>query len=259
MLAQKYLLLLLYISMLGIYYNFKTYYKNQTYNSIPNINNNIPNKNQRLNTYRTGNSRGFYVSSGRPRRTHNTVPPYPKFQLLQSNILFNSTMFFLGEYNYFTNDARMKEVKHAMRETAKFNPRGHFIVLVSETDQNILHTKLLHDIKHISYEVYYTAEILYGTLFEIGNHYVGVKFAGSADDIYPPVNFNCSFRNPRTMYALSRRDSESESCTRFSGQGSFDGFMFEHVNKQAISDLKFSRAYYGCENVAAHVLEQRFV
>ncbi len=86
-----------------------------------------------------------------------------------------------------------------------------------------------------------------------------MQFAGSADDIYPPINFKCSFRNPRTMYALSRRDSAAESCTRFSGQGSFDGFMFEHVSRAAIANLKFSRAYFGCENVAAHVLEQKCV
>ena len=181
-----------------------------------------------------------------------------KLRLIKSNLNRTSNMYFISELNYVHDDGRNNEAIKAISLTAEANPLSRIILVVSTKNETLLENYLYRHLQNISYDVYFCEEVLYGTLLELGNKYPGMKFAGSADDYYPTINFTCSWSikenniESRVVYALSRLDPPTkQTCSDMMNQGSFDSLLFNYVPESVLKNLRFSRSYFGCENVAA--------
>lgn len=74
-----------------------------------------------------------------------SLPPYPKFRFLQSNLFRNSTMYFIGEI-YSQNPERLAELKLAVTLTSNANPQSRYVMVVSEHNFTLIRDKLLEGI-----------------------------------------------------------------------------------------------------------------
>lgn len=229
-----------------------------------------------LSTESTGGNQSdgvFATRSSRKRRRKRTgkkiAPPVPelvyakeyqKLRLLKSNLNRTSDIYFISEVNYFTDEVRNSEVMTAISLSVEANPQSRMLLVVSTKNETLLENFVYRYLQNISYDIYFCEEVLYGTLLELGNMYPGMKFAGSADDYYPFINFTCSWSFKENnevnansiVYALSRLDpATKQTCSSMMVQGSFDGLLFNYVPESVLKNLRFSRSYFGCENVAA--------
>jgi hypothetical protein len=207
-----------------------------------------------------------------PRRNASCISILPLFQdypsvnrpilLLENACTQVSGLSFqilvLGEFDYDLNRSavRVGEILNAMRLSQRDNPQLLHVIGIPNPDLSLDIFQGLH------VHIWYYPEFLYGTLFQIADMYSAdlIKIPTSLDNHFPPIAFNCSFgSNYNKAFTISRAEGNdpAKNCNWYAGQGSFDGIMYKgKMPIQVYKLLRFSRAYWGCENLAAWVLQQ---
>ena len=167
----------------------------------------------------------------------------------------------IAEVNFEFASPRMEEILEAFRLSLNSNPTMQYIFAVRDLST----IKKMQGSLTFAHEVWHCTDVLYGTLYDIGNNYPGIKIASSADDWFPPVNFNCSFltedKSNGIAYLLSREENTQYShttipCEQYAYGGSWDGVMFDVIPPHLLLKMRFPRTYWGCENLGAWVLKE---
>ena len=173
------------------------------------------------------------------------------------------TLTIIGELNVDFSTPRALEIIRAISLTKESNPEVHYAFAFGNLSAA---GDISQAFPHVSHDLWYCPEVLYGTLYDIGNQYTGAKIASSIDNWFPPFNLTCSFLDETTQqpraYLLSRESTSeltdmetTKPCNFYMSVGSWDGILFDHIPPALLPAMRFSRSYWGSENVAGWVLK----
>lgn len=184
-----------------------------------------------------------------------------------------SSVKMVGQLDYDVDEPFFtRYIQNSIRRTIMANPTFNYVIL-SES----LH--VLSSLKAFTFgvptDLWHCCSVTYDTPFFIGSLYNGTKIVSSVDDIFPRWNFHCQFEKggeqsqQYDVYTLSRADVAAgdhgtgmeigkitRTCSEYRRYGSFDGFVFQDIPMQALEWMKFSRSYWGAENIAAYALKR---
>jgi len=183
-----------------------------------------------------------------------------RFVLYERNEVANQQeedfIYVTTELSYYPerNWPRFLEVIDAIKWSHHYNPRFYYVFVTSVPDMASLKPYL----SDVPFDIYYTSEVVYSSPIEIGSKYHGIKITASVDDIFGPINWKCNFTE-KVVFVISRTENQQlDGSTRRCDEmvGSFEGMVWKHTfPPEAIMSAKFSRSYYGCENVWAWIME----
>lgn len=172
----------------------------------------------------------------------------------------SSNVKVVGQIDYAVDNEVFSSIKDAIKQTVSKNQNFTYVI-VSESLEVL--SSLQSFSFGTSFDLWHCCSINYGTTFLIGSLYRGPKVASSIDNIFPRWKFNCSFQegNRDVVYALSRSEIDSsgnviKGCDEYRSIGSFDGFVFQNINRSALDLMIFPRFYWGSENVAAFAMKR---
>ena len=163
----------------------------------------------------------------------------------------------IGELNVLFSP-RFQVVREAITLTRESNPGVQYVFVTSQWAS----VESLRIVTNSSQDVWFCAEVLYGTLFDIASLYSGVKVVSQLDLWYPSMSVTCSFRhgNRSAAYFLSRDDiydptPNALTCNLLMDSSIWDAVICETAPND-LRNLKVAGHYEGCENLAGFILQR---